>query len=511
MKSSSNWSTAITAPAPGARRGARSSARSGCSPGRSSASAQRSLPGQHAGAQRRAAARPAAPTTCRCPTGRRSPSSGAPASRATISATSRSRPKNTPASSTSKRGEALERAARRRSAAPARRARAAACSSTTPPARSSSAARRSERSLGRAVGGARRAAARPRRAPTRAAARWTRRGDAAARLEQPLDRDLGVVGAYCARDRARRRRRRAGRARSVAPPRRPPGPRRSRATSTRRLEAQPVAVAAARSSVVDARAASGGAPRARAIARRARVAGPGRRAPCAPSRCTSAASSAASRVLPIPAAPVTSEPAPAPARARRQCSRSQSSSASRPASGVPRVELGRQLERLRRRQLQRRVLAQDRLVQLAELWPGSTPRSLDERPARVAVGLQRVGLAAGAVEREHPLRRAAARVAGARAISASSSGDDRVVLAPARVRSNRRSTAASRSSSRRPISGGANGSLATSSSGGPRHSASAPRAPRRPAGVPGRELPAPVLGEGLEAAASSASGRARSS
>ena len=52
------------------------------------------------------------------------------------------------------------------------------------------------------------------------------------------------------------------------------------------------------------------------------------------SRCASAASSAASRVLPIPPGPAISTRRPAPPCERRHCSRSQSTSASRPTSGV---------------------------------------------------------------------------------------------------------------------------------------------------------------------------------
>ena len=56
------------------------------------------------------------------------------------------------------------------------------------------------------------------------------------------------------------------------------------------------------------------------------------------------------------------------------------------------------------RQVERRVLREDRLVQPPQLGAGLDADLLDERRARVAVGLERLGLAPGAVQREHPLR-----------------------------------------------------------------------------------------------------------
>ena len=50
------------------------------------------------------------------------------------------------------------------------------------------------------------------------------------------------------------------------------------------------------------------------------------------------------------------------------------------------------------------VLAQDRLLQPAQLGPGLDPERLHERPARVAERVERLGLPAGAVEREHQQR-----------------------------------------------------------------------------------------------------------
>jgi hypothetical protein len=53
---------------------------------------------------------------------------------------------------------------------------------------------------------------------------------------------------------------------------------------------------------------------------------------------------------------------------------------------------------------ERGVLAQDRVVQGAQLGRRLDADLVDQRPAGLAIGLQRLGLAAGPVEREHPLR-----------------------------------------------------------------------------------------------------------
>ena len=53
--------------------------------------------------------------------------------------------------------------------------------------------------------------------------------------------------------------------------------------------------------------------------------------------------------------------------------------------------------------LERGVLAQDRLLEAAELRAGLDADLGDEDPASLAVGLERLGLAAAAVEREHEL------------------------------------------------------------------------------------------------------------
>ena len=81
----------------------------GAPPGAGARAPSRSLPGSTPAASAAQQAGRSA-EDLPLPDGPTMPISGAPASRATISATSRSRPKKTSASSTSKRGEALERA-----------------------------------------------------------------------------------------------------------------------------------------------------------------------------------------------------------------------------------------------------------------------------------------------------------------------------------------------------------------------------------------------------------------
>jgi hypothetical protein len=67
------------------------------------------------------------------------------------------------------------------------------------------------------------------------------------------------------------------------------------------------------------------------------------------------------------------------------------------------VELGRQRVGREPRRVEPGILAQDRLVQLAQLGPGLDADLLDQRRSRLPVGVQRLGLAPRAVEREHPL------------------------------------------------------------------------------------------------------------
>ena len=67
-------------------------------------------------------------------------------------------------------------------------------------------------------------------------------------------------------------------------------------------------------------------------------------------------------------------------------------------------ELHRRTRERRLLEEERVVLAQDRGLELAELRAGIDAELLDESLARGAVGGERIGLAARAVEREHELR-----------------------------------------------------------------------------------------------------------
>jgi hypothetical protein len=67
-----------------------------------------------------------------------------------------------------------------------------------------------------------------------------------------------------------------------------------------------------------------------------------------------------------------------------------------------RIEFGRKLGK-RRIDVERRVLAQDRVVQAAQLRRRLDADLLDQRPPGVAVGLERLRLTPAAVQREHPL------------------------------------------------------------------------------------------------------------
>ena len=82
--------------------------------------------------------------------------------------------------------------------------------------------------------------------------------------------------------------------------------------------------------------------------------------------------------------------------------------------GVAAGERGRPLgiERRRqladgRRQLERRLLGEDRGVQAPELRPGLDPEPIHECVARPAVEVERLGLVPAAIEREHELGREA--------------------------------------------------------------------------------------------------------
>ncbi len=286
---------------------------------------QRPAPSARCPAARRAASsasRPArTPRTCRCPTGPTTPSRGAPASRATISATSRSRPKNHSASATSKDASPLNGQHDVGGRCQRARARARACSVRDPagelalgPSQAVALGRRAIGDRPRACGrrlaltpirpprDAPAAASPPLRRPARRSAAWPRlrriqggdRGDAvgAERPEHDHARLLAHALRRLADDQEHRRV-----AFDASPPR-----------GTRR-----------------APAASGTAEAARAPTAPRRLR---RRARARPRRCTSAASSATRRVRPIPSAPPTTTSAAPVAGARPRATRARSRASS---------------------------------------------------------------------------------------------------------------------------------------------------------------------------------------
>ena len=108
--------------------------------------------------------------------------------------------------------------------------------------------------------------------------------------------------------------------------------------------------------------------------------------------------------MPIPDGPQTITQTTRPSRARPQRVRSQSKLAL--ASGEQRraaLELHRQLDD-RRRCVEARVLGQDLLLQALELGARLDPDLFDQGLARLAVGIERLGLAPVAIEGEHALR-----------------------------------------------------------------------------------------------------------
>ena len=104
-----------------------------------------------------------------------------------------------------------------------------------------------------------------------------------------------------------------------------------------------------------------------------------------------------------------------------------------------------------RRGVERGVLGEDRGLEALELGAGLQAEFLDERAAGAAVGFERVGLAAGAVEREHQLgvEALAVRVLGGQRLQLGASAPWRP---SASSRSMRRSSAARRSSPSRSTS-----------------------------------------------------------
>ena len=135
-------------------------------------------------------------------------------------------------------------------------------------------------------------------------------------------------------------------------------------------------------------------------------------------------------------------------------SRSSSRSASLATTMIARC---RGSARPRRCEVESRVLSEDRLLELLEGRARLDPELVDEQPPGLAVDLERLGLATGAVEREHELRASRSRN-GCSRTSASSSPTSSAWRPSARSASIRRSSAARRSSSSRGISACANGS-----------------------------------------------------
>ena len=107
--------------------------------------------------------------------------------------------------------------------------------------------------------------------------------------------------------------------------------------------------------------------------------------------------------MPIPAGPQTSAHTTRPARASSQRRRSQLNSRSRPASSGEPPSSWTGSSTIGGGGVEARVLGQHRRLEALQLRPGLDPDLLDQRLARPAVGVQRVGLAPGAVEGEHSL------------------------------------------------------------------------------------------------------------
>ena len=148
-----------------------------------------------------------------------------------------------------------------------------------------------------------------------------------------------------------------------------------------------------------------------------------------------------------------------------------------------RVELARQLDG-RRLELERGVLAQDRLMQPPQLRAGLDADLVDQRAAGLAKGLERLRLAPAAVQREHQLRRAGARAAGARR-RAPRARPTRSAWRPSGQVGVDALLERHAAQLLQPCDLGLRERLvATSASGGPRHSASASRSARGRLGRP---------------------------
>ena len=107
--------------------------------------------------------------------------------------------------------------------------------------------------------------------------------------------------------------------------------------------------------------------------------------------------------MPIPAGPQTIAQTIRPPRARASaCAASRARARARRAAASP-LELYGQLDD-RQQRLEGRVLGEDLLLQAPELGARLDPDLLDQRRARLVVGLERLRLAPVAIEGEHALR-----------------------------------------------------------------------------------------------------------
>ena len=127
-----------------------------------------------------------------------------------------------------------------------------------------------------------------------------------------------------------------------------------------------------------------------------------KRAPSANSPATARATSSASRVLPVPPAPVSvSRRTPGRTTSARTCS----SSRRRPTNDVS--DAGQLGPAAVPREIERGIVREDPPLQLAELLARLEPELLDERRPRVAIRRERLGLPARAIQRQHQLTREA--------------------------------------------------------------------------------------------------------
>ena len=129
-----------------------------------------------------------------------------------------------------------------------------------------------------------------------------------------------------------------------------------------------------------------------------------KQAPSAKSPSSRRAISSASRVLPVPPAPVSvSRRAPGRLEQLAQVLELAEAADERAGGGGK----ARPAAAGRRREVEGRVVLEDLPLERLELLAGLQPELLDEPAARRLERLERVGLATGAIQREHQLRREA--------------------------------------------------------------------------------------------------------